>query len=230
MITKFDRGLNPDYKERNIIVKSLIFIFLIMALMSQASLAQECGPNCPVCSGAGLSEGVLLARNSIMVSALAVPDAEEERTVINVKYGIFNWLDAGIGYAVRTEKFIWNARIQPLMEQKDNWRPGLIIGSGSVQIGGNDQSIYAQLLKSIKFDDDFSLSVSAGAATLLPDVDEVFELYGVTAGIFENYSLFVSYDGISYHEGASWKANNWLAISFMMIESEYLALAINATL
>ncbi|MFH1699788.1 MAG: hypothetical protein ABIE07_04295 [Candidatus Zixiibacteriota bacterium] len=207
-----------------------IFIFLIMILISNLSFAQECGPNCPVCSGAGYSEGALLAKNSIMTSVLAIPDADEERMVINMKYGIFNWLDAGIGYAVRTDKFIWNVRVQPLIEQKDNWRPGIIIGSGSVQIGGNDQSIYTQLLKSINLNSNFSLSFSAGAAMLLPDADEAFELYGATAGIFENYSLFVSYDGISYHEGASWNANNWLAISFMMIESENPAFAINASL
>jgi hypothetical protein len=211
-------------------MKSLTFVFVIIVMLSQVSLAQECGPNCPVCSGAGLSEGALLAKNSIMLSALAIPDAEEERTVFNIKYGILDWLDAGFGYAVRTEEFIWNVRIQPLLEKKDNWRPGLIIGSGSVQIGGNDQSLYAMLLKSISINDNFSLGFSGGAATLLPDADETFEVYGVTASVLENYSLFVSYDGISYHEGASWKANNWLAISFMMIESENPALALNITL
>lgn len=206
-----------------------LFVFII-ALMSQAILAQECGPNCPVCSGAGVSEGALIAQNSILVSALAIPDAEEENSVFNTKYGLLDWLDAGFGYAVKTEEFIWNVRVQPLIEKKDNWQPGIIVGSGSVQMGGNDQSIYAQLLKSVNLNDDISLSASVGAATLLPDADEVFELYGLTASIFERYSLFVSYDGISYHEGASWSVNDWMAVAFMMVESENPAIGINFTL
>jgi len=128
-----------------IIGRSLVLVVLFTGIV----YAQECGPSCPVCSGN--SEGALVARNSILISGLSIPTSEEERAVLNARYGIFSWLDAGFGYAVRTREFIWNVRAQPLTEDEGGWRPGIILGSGSVQTGGSDQSIYAQLTKSWEF-------------------------------------------------------------------------------
>ncbi|MCP4582222.1 MAG: hypothetical protein GY839_11455 [candidate division Zixibacteria bacterium] len=83
-----------------------IFLSLILVLMiAGMTFAQECGPSCPVCSGAGSNDGALLSQRSVMISGLSIPTADEEKTVLNAKYGIFDWLDAGIGYAVKTEKF-----------------------------------------------------------------------------------------------------------------------------
>ena len=185
--------------------------------------AQECGPSCPVCSGN--SQGALLSRNSIMISGLSVPTAEEERAVFNARYGVFSWLDAGVGYAVRTKKFLWNVRVQPLTEEESEWRPGIILGSGSVQTGGSDQSIYAQLTKSWEFGEYLGLRLSAGAATLVPEFDEVFGIAGITTSIFERFSVFVNYDGRSFHEGTSWIPLDWLTVSILMVETEYPAIS-----
>jgi len=81
---------------------------LLILLFAGVTFAQECGPSCPVCSGAGANDGALLSQRSVMISALSIPTAEEETTVFNTRYGILGWLDAGIGYAARTEKVLWN--------------------------------------------------------------------------------------------------------------------------
>ncbi len=204
-----------------------IYISLLLVLiLAGMSFAQECGPNCPVCSGAGGNDGALLSQKAVMVSALSIPTADEEKTVLNVRYGILNWLDAGIGYAINTEKLLWNVRTQPILEQEGGWRPGLILGSGSVQTGGSDQSIYAQLIKSWEISENFGMRFSAGAATLLPDFNEAYGLGGITASFKERYAVFASYDGKSVHEGVSWIPSDWMTLSFLMVESEFPAISI----
>ncbi|MCP4704626.1 MAG: hypothetical protein GY865_08445 [candidate division Zixibacteria bacterium] len=154
-----------------------------------------------------------------MVSALSIPTADEETAVVNARYGVLNWLDVGVGYAIKSEKILWNVRTQPVLEQEDGWRPGLILGSGSVQTGGSDQSIYAQLIKSWDISEIFGMRFSAGVATLLPDFDESYGLGGITASLHDRYSVFASYDGKSMHEGVSWTASDRLTMSFLMVES-----------
>ena len=204
-----------------------IFIcILVILLTSSVVFAQECGPSCPVCSGAGSSSGALLNQKSLLVSGLSIPTADEETTVINSRYGISSWLDAGIGYAFDTEKILWNIRTQPIIEKENSWNPGLIVGTGSVQTGGSDQSMYMQLIKSLKINDNYNLQLSVGAATLLPDFDETFTLAGITTGFKDRYFAFVNYDGKSYHEGVSWVASKSLTVSFLMVESELPAFSI----
>lgn len=204
-----------------------IFIYLIAMLLTTATVfAQECGPSCPVCSGAGSSSGALLNQNSLLVSGLSIPSADEETMVINSRYGFTSWLDAGIGYAFDTEKFLWNVRTQPILEKENSWQPGLILGSGSVQTGGSDQSLYLQLIKSLKVNENYNLQFSTGTATLLPDFDEAFALAGITAGFQNKYFAFVNYDGKSYHEGFSWVTSSSMTISFLLVESELPAFSI----
>ena len=205
-------------------MKLLIICLALILISPVLTSAQECGPSCPVCSG--ISEGALIGGNSILVSALSVPTSEEERVVLNARYGIFNWLDVGAGYAARTEKFLWNVRVEPLAEDEDGWRPGIILGSGSVQTGGSDQSVYAQLTKSLEFGEGLALRLSAGSAALVPDFDEVFGLAGVTASIYERFSLFTNYDGRAFHEGASIIPMEWLTLSFLLVETEYPAISV----
>ncbi len=199
---------------------------LLVLLFAGMTFAQECGPSCPVCSGAGGNDGALLAQRSVMISGLSIPTADEERTVLNTRYGILSWLDAGIGYAVRTEKVLWSVRTQPILEQEDSWRPGIILGAGSVQTGGSDQSIYAQFIKSWEISEIFGLRLSTGAATLVPDFDEIYGLAGITTSFYERYAAFANYDGKSFHEGISWIPLDWLALSFMMVETEFPAISI----
>ena len=128
----------------------LIQLIIILGLLSTGTIiAQECGPNCPACSGAGSSSGSLVENKTMIVSTLSIPDAEEETTVMNFRYGLLSWLDAGVGYAFKTDKVLWNVRTQPIIEKKGSLRPGLIVGSGSVQTGGADQSLYMQMIKTI---------------------------------------------------------------------------------
>jgi hypothetical protein len=204
---------------------TLCLVFVIV--FTGIAVAQECGPSCPVCSGAGSSGSALLSQKSIMISGLSIPTADEERTVLTVRYGILSWLDAGIGYAVRTEEFLWSIRIQPVFEKKDGLRPAVIVGTGSVQTGGSDQSLYAQLIKSVEFNEIFSLQLSVGVATLLPDIDETYGLAGITASFNKRYAIFANYDGKSYHEGVSWIPTDWLTLSFLMVETEYPAISIS---
>ena len=73
---------------------------LLVLLFAGITFAQECGPSCPVCSGAGNNDGALLSQRTVMISGLSIPTADEERAVLNARYGILSWLDAGVGPAV----------------------------------------------------------------------------------------------------------------------------------
>jgi hypothetical protein len=209
-------------KYMNIISNSLLLILLLAGVIA----AQECGPNCPVCSGAGNNDGALLPQGSMMFSVLSIPTAEEETTVLNARIGILSYLDVGLGYALRTEKILWSARIQPMLEQESDWKPGLILGTGSVQTGGSDQAAYAQFIKSWEISEAFGLQLSTGAATLIPDLDQLFGLAGITASLRERYAVFANYDGESFHEGIAWIPLDWLTVSFLMVETEFPAFSI----
>ncbi len=204
-----------------------IICILVMLLLVGTAIAQECGPSCPACSGGGSNSGALLTQNVLMFSGLMIPSADEEKTVFNSKYGVFKWLDAGLGYAVETEKILWNVRTQLLFEKENSWQPGLIVGSGSVQTGGSDQSLYAQLMKTLKVNADYNLQLSVGSATLLPDFDETFLLSGASLGYKNQFAMFLNYDGKSYHEGISWIANEQFSLSLLLVESEALAFSIS---
>ena len=199
---------------------------LLVLLFAGITFAQECGPSCPVCSGAGNNDGALLSQRTVMISGLSIPTADEERAVLNARYGILSWLDAGVGYAVRTETVLWNVRAQPVIEQEGGWRPGIILGTGSVQTGGSDQSIYAQFIKSWEISEIFGLRLSTGAATLVPDFDETYGQAGITTSFYERFAAFANYDGRSFHEGISWIPLDWLALSFLMVETEFPAISI----
>jgi len=100
------------------------------------------------------------------------------------------------------------------------------LGTGSVQTGGSDQSIYAQFIKSWEISETFGLRLSTGAAALVPDFDEIYGQAGITTSFYERYAVFANYDGKSFHEGISWIPLNWLTLSFLMVETEFLAISI----
>ena len=205
---------------------SIIIIALMVLFMSGTAFAQGCGPSCPVCSGAGNNDGALLGQGSIMLSAITIPDAEEEQNVINSRFGILKWLDAGLGYVVETEKVLWSVRVQPLLEIIGSWQPGIIVGSGSVQTGGSDQSVFVQLIKTLPVSKVIDVSLSAGVATLVPDFEKGYSQAGITTSFFDRLSVFANYDGESYHEGISWTALEWFTLSFLMVETEYPAVSL----
>lgn len=210
-------------KSRNLLKVSIIIagVFFI----SNKSYAQECGPNCPACSGG--SSGGLIAKNNLVISALGMPTSDDEYAVANVRYGVFNWLDVGVGYAFKAKKPIWSLRVQPLAEKGGKWYPGLIVGTGSVRTGGNDQSVYGMLTKTVEFSDKFALQGYVGAASIFKDFNKPFFLTGMSVVFLEKFTLFGSYDGKNFHEGFSWAANDKITLSAMMIETKYPALSVS---
>ncbi|MFC1607908.1 hypothetical protein ACFL47_08050, partial [Candidatus Latescibacterota bacterium] len=182
-------------------MKNAILISIILLIIVSPVSAQECGPSCPVCSGS--TDGSLLAPRSIFLSALSIPDGEEEIGVINLRFGILSRFDAGVGYGYKSEKALWSARFQVLTEE-ESWRPGVILGSGSVRTGKSDQSLYLHLTKSWEFSEALALRVTTGVASLVPEYDKLYGLGSISTSIAEKYSPFVSYDGINFHEGFAW--------------------------
>ena len=208
---------------------SLFISFAILLLLSVSittpAVSQECGPSCPVCSGTGSATGALVPRGNLIISNIAIPYGEEETYILNLRAGVFPWMDIGVGYAFTTRTPVWSIRLQPLKEEEDDWKPGLLIGTGSVRTGSNDQSLFMQVLKSWEFSEDFALQINGGIALLIPGFDRLYGLAGITTVIKEKWSIFTSYDGINYHFGCSWIPTEFLAISTMLVEAKDLAIS-----
>jgi hypothetical protein len=167
----------------------------------------------------------LLATGSLLASGIYIPEGEEETGVVNLRYGVFSWLDIGAGYTVEAEKPIWSLRLQPISENEKGWRPAFIVGTGSVQTGNSDQSVFAQLTKGWEFSEFFALRLSGGIASLIPDFKRGYGLAGITMTVTERFSSFASYDGRKTHLGLSWVVTDWMTISGLLIESKEPALS-----
>lgn len=207
-------------------MKRFLIVLYIIIVAKSNLYAQECGPFCPVCSGTGSSTSALVSPGVLIPNFLYIPNGEEETGVINLRGGITDWLDVGIGYTLQAEKTLWSFRVQAIKENESSFRPSLIFGTGSVQTGKSDQSIFVQLSKSWEFNGLFSMRLSTGLASLLPDVEEYYGLAGITLTITENWSPFLSYDGINYHPGLSWIFRDKITISGILIEMEEPAVAV----
>ena len=83
-----------------------MFLLTLRAIV----FAQECGPSCLVCSGS--TDGSLLGPNSFLATVISIPGGEEENGVVKLRHGIFPRFDAGVGYTVKSEKYVWNTRFQ----------------------------------------------------------------------------------------------------------------------
>ncbi len=197
-----------------------IFVCLLFGAVI-ISHAQVCGPGCPVCSGTGASTGALLPSRSIVATGMAIPNGEDETGVFNIRGGVTPWLDLGVGYGVKADKLIWSVRLQPLSEDESSWRPAIILGTGSVQTGGSDQSLFLQVTKAFEFSEQFSARFSLGMASLMPEFKKNYLLAGITLAVTEYWSPFFSYDGINYHAGLSWIPLNWLFITGYLVEMKY---------
>ena len=222
-----DEAVNDSIQTTRLRNGLIPFFFVVLFVLTiSPGYAQECGPFCPVCSGTGSSLGALVAPGTFIPRFLFIPGGEEESFVFNVRTGLTSWLDAGLGYTAAAKKMIWSLRFQPLKEKESSWQPALILGTGSVQTGGNDQSMFLQASKSWEFAEGFAVRVSAGAASLLPELNEVYFLAGLTFTLFEDFSPFISYDGISFHPGIAWVATDWLSLAFILVESKEAAFSI----
>lgn len=106
-------------------------------------------------------------------------------------------------------------------------RPGLIVGTGSVQVGGSDQSAFVQLVKTLDVvEERFEVSLVGGYATDIPDFVENWLLATVATRLYEKVSLFYIYDGINDHVGVSLYPTDWLMLSGYYLELEEPAISI----
>ena len=208
-------------------IKRIIIILALFLKFHILVIAQGCGPNCTACSGT--TDGNLTPAKSLSLQGLYIPTGEEEFGVMSLKYGVFNWLDLGIGYTFKAQKTIWNARLQPIKQNEDNWKPGIIFGTGSIRTGSSDQSIYLNVLKSKEFSENFAMSLSGGLSSLASDLDKIYGIANVSLTFKEKITTFVNFDGIGFHEGATWTVNDWFMVGFMMIESKDPAITVNIT-
>jgi hypothetical protein len=205
-------------------VALILASFLVVLAFAQSAWGQECGPGCPACSGK--ATGDLLAPGAVLGSGLFIPDGEEETTVLKLRFGLTSWMDAGIGYAIDSEETIWSVRVQPIAQDREGWRPAVVLGTGSVQTGGSDQSAYIQLAKSVEIiEGRLGLTAAGGYATDLPDLEEDWGLGTVSLTLFDRVSPFYTYDGVNSHVGLSYFATEWLTLSGYGLEMETLALS-----
>jgi hypothetical protein len=154
---------------------------------------------------------------------MSIPNGEDETAVFNLRAGVTSWLDAGFGYTVKSEKLIWSVRIRPIAENESSWRPAVILGTGSVQTGKSDQSVFFQVTKAFDFSEDFSARFSIGAASLLPDMKKAYFLANITMTAKECWSPYISFDGLNFHFGLSWIPTDWLFIAGLMVEAKHPA-------
>jgi hypothetical protein len=204
----------------------LIIALLLYVLASVGTVTgQECGPGCPVCSGKAV--GDLLPESTVLGTGLYVPNGEEETAVLSLRYGLVSWLDAGMGYAVDTEEIIWSVRVEPLAQDAEGWRPGIVLGTGSVQTGGSDQSAYVQVAKTLEvIEGKVGISLAGGYATDLPDWREDWGLGTFTLTLFDRVSPFYTYDGVNSHTGLTFFVSDWLALTGYALEMEEPAVSV----
>ncbi len=198
-------------------------VLVFLALSVSESLAQ-CGPGCPACSG-GINESIL-DPNTIKGAVMYIPDGEEETAILNFSGTVAPWLELGLGYSLDKEKVIWNAKARLVDEQVGAWGPALVVGTGSVEAGGSDQSGYIQLFKNIDLVPDVVWGLSGGYASDLPDLEVGFWLANVSLTFRDTFTPYYSYDGSASHAGLTWHANDWLQLSGTYLEMEDLAISI----
>ena len=204
----------------------MLTTLLLVLVSTDVARGQQCGPGCPACSGKAV--GDLLPQATILGSGLYIPDGDEEAAVLNLRYGLFSWMDAGIGYALDAEETIWSVRLQPIAQDQDGWRPALILGTGSVQTGGSDQSGYIQTAKTLEMiEGRLGISLAGGYARDLPDLKEDWVLGTFSLTLFDRVSPLYTYDGINSHIGLSLFATEWLSLTGYALEMEELALSAN---
>jgi hypothetical protein len=171
----------------------------------------------------------LVPPSTFLGTGLYIPNGEEESAVLSLRYGLVSWLDAGIGYAVDTEEVIWSVRAEPIAQDSEGWRPGIVLGTGSVQTGGSDQSAFFQIAKTLEvIEEKVEISLVGGYATDLPDWQEDWGLGTITLTLFERVSPFYTYDGVNSHAGLTFFVSDWLTLTGYALEMEESAVSAGA--
>ena len=201
-------------------------IIILVALFAATAGAQECGPSCPACSGSGSDAGALIGSETLLVSGLYLPEGESETGILSLRYGVTSWLDIGAGYALESETTLWSVRCQLLEEKEGSRNPAIILGTGSVQTAGSDQSLFVQATSGWERDEWLAFRIMGGLSTLLPDFDSLYGLGGMELTIAGRISPNISYDGIAFHSGLSLILTDWLAISGLLVENSDPAISV----
>ena len=105
--------------------------------------------------------------------------------------------------------------------------PTIIMGTGSVQTGKSDRSLFLQLSKSWEFIKAFAIRISSGIASLLSGTERLYDLAGLTLTITDHWSLFINHDGINLHPGISWIPKDWLSVAAILVESSEPAISVS---
>jgi len=204
--------------------KFIIVLTIILSVMSINLLAvgQECGPNCPLCSGSGLNSEALLSKGTIMGSLLVAPGGEE--TIIPaVKFALHKRIDLGIGYINKSNIIIWNTRF--LISEESEKYPGIIIGSGSVRTGGSDQSVFITATKNLEDYIDKPFRFSFGTSSVISDLHKIYFIGTVSYLYKEKIFPFLSYDGLNAHLGFSYILKENFNIGLILIEKRYVGIS-----
>ncbi len=201
----------------------VVFILTILLLLcSSIIIAQECGPNCPICSGSGSNTESLLAKGVWLGNALMVPGGEDT-FIPTFKTAIHDRIDIGFGYLNKSREAIWSVRVLLFPERERS--PGLIAGSGSVRMGGSDQSVFITATKNFEDNIQIPIRLSLGTASVLPDMD-IYYFIGTASYLYkEKLFPFITYDGINTHYGVSYILLEKINIGLLYLENERFGLS-----
>jgi hypothetical protein len=190
-------------------------------LSASITYAQDCGPNCPICSGSGFDTEAMLSNKTVFTNARLFPDAEE--TLIGgMKLAVSSRLDLGLNYLTTSRKVLWNARA--LLVVEEDWKPAIILGIGSVRANTSDQSIFLTATRNLESTVGVPLRLSVGAAAYLSESDRVYPIGTLSHLYKEKLFPFISYDGVNFNYGAAYFVLETLHIGLIYAENRYLGL------
>lgn len=205
-------------------MKKINVVLIMVVLVIQASVRlfpQECGPGCPICTGPGNFSHPLIPPATIVIHSVWIPEHAEETAIHSFRAGIVSWMDVGVGYTYPSRKMLWSIRFQAIREDPRGWKPTLLLGTGSVQMGHADQSIYAQVTKSFSIEQVMKLRISLGMATLMPDMNELALLASFVLQVKNRWALLYAYDTRENHLGITWYPYRWLMVSGLLFEMKH---------
>ncbi len=199
-----------------------ILITLLSMAPVSAVRAQECGPNCPICSGSVFNTETMLSTSTILTRVLVFPDGEE-KVVSGIKMALTSKLDFGVSYLTTSQSVIFNARVLLLGEEE--LRPGVVAGIGSVRADASDQSVFLSLTKNLEDVIGPPVRISLGAAGYLRGGEKLYPIGTVSYFYKEKLLPFISYDGLNINYGVSWFLFETLNIGLLYVENRYLGLS-----
>jgi len=206
-------------------MKSIAVSALTLALLTgtgPGTLAQECGPNCPICSGSVFSTETMLSTSTILTRALVYPEGEES-FVAGLKYAFSPRFDMGISYLGTSGSVILNART--LLLQEEEVRPGIVAGVGTLRADAAEYAAFVSATKNLEDALGPPLRISVGLAGYLSGGEQIYPIWTVSYFHKEKLLPFVSYDGLNTNFGVSWFLSETLNIGLMYVENRYMGIS-----